>query len=44
MVDAVILIEQGQQFLNFPDVIGQTHLHRGRNAGRLVNPAVVCSA
>jgi len=41
MVDAVILIEQGRQFLNLPNMIGQPRLPGWRNAERLVNPAVV---
>jgi hypothetical protein len=41
MVDAIILIEQGQQFLNLPNMIGQPRLRRGRDPERLVNPAVV---
>jgi hypothetical protein len=36
-----ILIQQPHQFLNLPNVIGQPGLHGGRDAKRLVDPAVV---
>jgi hypothetical protein len=35
------LVQKSHQFLNLPNVIGETGLHRRRNAKCLVDPAVV---